>query len=382
MPTAGLRAAALRRERLSLPYADQVPLLVSLLEAGGPVQPPDPARLVEAALHHNVAGHAARARRAGRLVLPEAAGRQLDDFNTAAVLQTAVLRRELGVIAAPVQQACGVSPLLIKGPALGERFYPDWRLRTCADLDLLVPLMQLEPACRSLENLGYERLVEFAPGYAERHGHDVHLHRRLGQRWRVDVELHWRVGDDPAGAVLSHDHLSADAEPVEIDGCVLATPSASAHLVLLSVHLLSDRAKRLAWVNDLRLVARSLGPDQWEHAFAAADAWGLLWPLHRALDYAQRHLDFERERPRPSGPPLPFGPLRAVEELDVRASPHVGRLATMGWRERAGFLRAVLLPTREGLQGTVGTGDDATTWQLFRRHARKARAGLARSTRG
>lgn len=370
---------ALRREHLTLPYADQVPLLARVLKLGSQVQPTEPDRLVAAALHHNVAGYAARARHAGRLVLPQAAGRALEDFNTGAVVQTAVLRRELGTISVPLERACGAPALVIKGPALAERFYPDWRLRTCADLDLMVPLSRLESACRCLESLGYERLVEFAPGYAERHGHDVHLHRRLGKRWRVDVELHWRVGDDPAGTAISHERLSADAETVQIDGCSLPTPAAPAHLVLLSVHLLSDRAKRLAWVNDLTLVAGSLDPVEWEQAFATADTWGLLWPLHRALDYAQHHLGLRRERPRPAGPRLAFGPLRAVEELDLRASPHVGRLAAMGWRERAGFLRTVLVPTRAGLEGTVGTGDGASAWQLLRRHVRKARAGLARS---
>ena len=376
MRIAGLRPAALRREPLSLPYPDQVPLLSRLLEPGGRVQPPEPDHLVAAALHHNVAGHLARALRAREITLPEAEARRVQDFNTSTVLQTAVLRRELGTIVAPLEQACGVVPLVIKGPAVGERFYPDWRLRTSADLDLLVPAAQLERACQALEALGYERLVEFRPGYAERHGHDVHLRRRLGERWWVHVELHWRVGDDPASAAISHERLHREAEMLEIDGAAILAPAPHAHLTLLAVHLLSDRAKRLAWVNDLRLVARSLEPAQWERAFADADGWGLLWPLHRALDYVERHLGWKRERPRPAGPPLRFGPLRAVEELDLRASPHVGRLAAMGWRERARFLRAVLLPTREGLTGTVGTGDDVTTWELIRRHARTARAGL------
>jgi len=370
---------ALRREHLTLPYADQVPLLARVLDPGVRVQPTDPDRLAAAALHHNVAGYAARALRCKDLELTTDATRLVEDFHRRSVLHTALLRRELGAVAEPLERACGVAPLLIKGPAVAERFYPDWRLRTSVDLDLLVPLTQLEAACRCLEQRGYERLVEFGPGYAERHGHDVHLRRRLSERWEIDVELHWRVGDDPAGAALTHDRLSGGAEAVQIDGCRLPTPAAPAHLVVLSVHLLSDRAKRLAWVNDLKLVAGSLNPAEWEQAFATADAWGLLWPLHRALDYAEHHLGLRRERPRPAGPPLAFGPLRAVEELDLRASPHVGRLAAMGWRERARFLRTVLVPTREGLQGTVGTGDDASTWQLLRRHVRKARAGLTRA---
>jgi hypothetical protein len=71
-----------------------------------------------------------------------------------------------------------------------------------------------------------------------------------------------------------------------------------------------------------------------------------------------------------------------VEALDLRASPHVGRLAAMGWRERLPYLRAVLIPTRAGLRGTVGRTGDESTWRLVARHARQALLGLASPPRG
>ena len=368
----------LRRQPLSVPYPDQVPFLARLIELKGPVHPANPARLVEAAIYHAVAGYVQRALAAGCLTLPTADAQRVAEFHRQAVLQTAVLRRELGVIVAPLETACQAPVLLLKGPALAELFYPDWRLRPSADLDLMVPKARLEGACCSLESLGYERLVEFRPGYAERHGHDVHLRRRLGRRWWADVELHWRVGDDPASAVLSHERLQIDSDTLEVDNTRLAIPAASVQLIIIAVHLLSDRAKRLAWINDLVLVTRSLTEDQWDETFGLAETWGLLWPLHRALDYGQRHLGCNRPRPRPDGAPPAWGPLRAVEDLNIRAAPHLGRLAALGWRERGGFLKAVLFPTRQGLRGTVGAENGgASTWQLVRRHTRKALAGLA-----
>jgi len=69
--------------------------------------------------------------------------------------------------------------------------------------------------------------------------------------------------------------------------------------------------------------------------------------------------------------------MRAVEELDVRASPHLGRFAILSWPERAALLRAVLIPTRAGLVGTVGQ-DGAGSVRLVGRDARQALAGLAR----
>src|SRR5436190_20219090 len=150
----------LRRQPLSLPYADQVPLLVQLLDATGSVRPPSPGRLVQAGIYHGVAGYLVCALEAGRLALPAADQQRIGEFHRQAVLQTAVLRRELGAITAPLEAACQAAPLLLKGPALGERFYPDARLRPCSDLDLLVPKARLEDACCCLEVLGYERLVE------------------------------------------------------------------------------------------------------------------------------------------------------------------------------------------------------------------------------
>jgi hypothetical protein len=287
-----------------------------------------------------------------------------------------VLRHELGSVAGPLGEACEAPPLLLKGPALAELCYPDRRLRPYADLDLLVPRDRLADAAQALIARGYRMLEEFRPGYAARHGHDVHLQRWVAGRW-VDVELHWRVGDDPATAALSHARLEREAASIEIDGARMAMPAHPAHLLVLAVHLLSDREKRLCWVNDLALVSGALDDGAWSEAFALADELALSWPLHRALDYAGRHLGLDRSRPRPPAPAPAWGPLRAVEELDLRASPHLGRLAVLGWRERIAFLRAVLVPTRAGLAGTVGHGDPAGAWRLVGRHARQAIAGLA-----
>lgn len=377
MRTAAVQRGIWRREPLSLPYPDQVPRLVPFLDnrpEDGRLELIDPGRLVDAALYHGVGGYAIRALRSGRLELPAGPRERLVAGVTASVVHAAVLRRELGDVTGVVAGACSGPPLLLKGPALAEMFYPDRGLRPYVDLDLLVPREQLGAAARALTAHGYATLEEFRPGYAERYGHDLHLRRVLGDR-ALDVELHWRVGDDPVGMSLSHERLAPDAEIVEIGGAPITVPAPSAHLLVLAVHLLSDRKKRLCWINDLALLARSLDGPSWSEAFALAAEMGLVWPLHRALDYAEHHLGFTRGRERADEPPPRWGPLRAAEELNLRASPHLGRLAMMGWRERIAFMRAVLVPTRQGLAGTVGH-DGAATWRLAARHVRRTIAGL------
>jgi hypothetical protein len=277
------------------------------------------------------------------------------------------LRRELpGVVA-----ACSEPPFLLKGPAVADRFYSDSRLRPFLDLDLLVPREELPGDVEALVAAGFAPREEFRPGFGEELGHDVHLVRGSGAG-RVDVELHWRVSDDRLGEALSYDLLRSGAG--ELGGALVAAPPEQ--LLVLAVHLLADRAKRLDWIHDLALVGLASSPEEWRRTFELAGKLGLSWVLHRALDYPAALVGFERPRPLPPGPRPAFGPLRAAEELDLRGSTHVGRLAALPWRKRPRYLRDVLVPTRAGLEGTVG-GDGAPLWKLVGRHLRRAVAGLA-----
>ena len=368
----------MRRRPFSLPYAGHVPALAALLDPEAPPveAPADTSGYIAAAEHHNLLGYVMAADNEGRVQLPEAARRQVAVRAGMRALHGRVLRRALPDVVRALEQGDAGSPLLVKGAALAERYYPLPSLRPSVDLDLVVPRGALRCTADALLAEGFEEMLEFRRGYAERHGHDIHLFRRDGGV-RIDVELHWRIGDDPVGVALDHAFLGERAEPVDIEGVRVKIPSPARHLLVLAVHLLSDREKRLCWVHDITLVARHASGEEWEHAFADAESIGLSWVLHRALDYGKVHLGFERERPSAPGAPPPFGPLRAVEELDARAAPHLGRLVSTPWRAKPGYLRAVMFPTRAGLEGTVGA-DGASTWQLAKRHGRRAVDGLRR----
>jgi hypothetical protein len=340
----------------------------------------DPASFVEATIHHNVVGYALAAARAGRLQLPDEAHRALTNAHLRRVARTGLLRREAGQIASLIAET-GVTPIFVKGLAIGDRFYADWRARPYADLDLMVPADALDAVTTSLAAEGYAVVEEFRPGYAARFGHDVHVRRYQGTT-PLDVELHWRIGDDRVGSPLGHATLLRAAERISVGGMAIVVPSLPNQLLIAAVHLLSDRARRLSWINDIRLMAEPAGTQEWEEAFATAEAigGGLLWVLNRALDYVEYHLGLERDRPLPAGPPPPYGPLRAVEELDVAASPHVGRLVALRGVDRLRYLGAVFVPTRAGLEGTVG-GDGAGVPTLLGRHAGKALRGVMRPRR-
>ena len=363
----------LRRPPFSLPRAAQIPDLARTVLGEAPIAPRDPAEFAEAAIEHRLVGAVNEALEDGRLSLPDEERSMIRDAHAVMVLKAGLLRRNLGPAAQALQSALGAPPVVLKGAAIADRFYPDPALRTFSDLDLLVPRAQLRIGAEVLQELGYEERVELQPDFGVTHGHDIHLVKEVG-RQGVDLELHWRIGDDVVGEALSHGALLEHGERASDDGDVVYAAPAD-QLLVCSVHLLSDRSKRLSWVEDVRRISAALDDQAWRGAFDRAEELRLLWVLHRALDYAERHLGLTRDRPLPAGEPPPFGPLRAVEDIDMRVSLHVGRLAALPWSARGRYLRDVVLPSRDGLEGTVG-GDGAPRWRLAVRHLGRVGRGL------
>ena len=367
-----------RRRPFSLPDAEQVPTLCRALDPAAELGvPADPARLADAAERHNVLVHLLTAADEGRLELHERVLQRARKLAAGRAVQARLLRRALPGLVAVIERGCGVEPLLIKGPAVADRIYPEPVLRPFVDLDLLVPQEALRDAARALAGEGFEISGEFRPGYAECWGHDLHATRPGPPRLHLD--LHWRVGDDPSVGALDHAFAAHGAERLELEGGSVLVPRPPRQLLILAVHLLRDPNKQLAWVNDIALAAGSMSDEEWDEAFADASRARLAWVLHRALDYAHWHLGYARSRPVPAGEPPPWGPLRAIEEIDAPAARHLGWLAALSWSERARYLRYVLLPSREGLAARSGA-DGAPIPRQLARHGARAVRGL-RATR-
>jgi hypothetical protein len=139
---------------------------------------------------------------------------------------------------------------------------------------------------------------------------------------------------------------------------------------------MSHREKRLAWLEDIRRLHLAMEAEAWNGAFRRAQELGLLWVLNRALDYVERYLALDSPRPLVADAPPPFGPIRAIEELDLQASANIGRLVALPWRRRPAFVRDILVPTRDGLESLVG-GDGVGRLRLVARHAALIARGVA-----
>ena len=93
----------------------------------------------------------------------------------------------------------GIRLLILKGPVLAYDLYKDLSLRTCSDLDVLVPISDLEQVDTLLLSLGYEKDEYFQidkelNDWRWRHHHIMYLHPSK----RVKVEIHWRLNPGPS----------------------------------------------------------------------------------------------------------------------------------------------------------------------------------------
>jgi hypothetical protein len=338
------------RRQLSLPYAEEVPRLAALIAGDAVELTGDEDRFVQAAVFHGMAAYLVAAVDQERIRLrPDPRHRVIARQATVAAAD-ARLRRELAEILPVLERVTAAPALLLKGAAVADRFYPQARLRPFRDLDLMVPRARLNDAVRALEmSFGYHRLAEPWPGYGDRHGHHVAQARGAGGGALV-VELHWRLSDDPAAHRIDHGWLLARSESLTLGPVSARVPNVESQLLLLAVHLLHEDEKRLAWINDIGLVARAAGDRHWGAAFEQAEELGLGWVLHRALDYAAVHLGLDRPRPNQAGPPPAWGPLRANERCEGWLALQVGQLSLGGWTRQDGYLRCAVRARRRMLR--------------------------------
>ncbi|WP_316569200.1 nucleotidyltransferase family protein [Neobacillus sp. YIM B06451] len=92
----------------------------------------------------------------------------------------------------------GIRLLVLKGPILAVDLYGDLSLRTCNDLDLLVPINDLEKIDKLLLSMGYEKDDSFQietvlNDWKWRHHHISFIHSNK----RIKIEIHWRLNPGP-----------------------------------------------------------------------------------------------------------------------------------------------------------------------------------------
>jgi hypothetical protein len=259
---------------------------LALLRAwpAAPVGPPpvEAEALVRAAGRHGLAGFTAHALERAGWTLPEQAREALrrESLSSAAraIRVNTLLLRSVEALA-----GAGVVPVVLKGPALARRFYPEPFHRATTDVDLLVAREQVEVASRALAGLGLKQ----AP---ERAGHGgEHTHHREFQGSAGLVELHYRALTG-YGLALEAEALLAHAEEAELEGRRVRYLRAEDELVYLSLHASNHLLQRLSWLFDLKLLVLARPELRWERVVEVARAtafphlaWYALEAAHRLL---------------------------------------------------------------------------------------------------
>ncbi|WML45834.1 nucleotidyltransferase family protein [Neobacillus sp. PS3-40] len=90
-----------------------------------------------------------------------------------------------------------IHTLFLKGPVLATDLYGDLSLRTSADLDILIPIKNLNQAEEILLNDGYikdDYILTVLNDWKWRHHHITFYHPLR----KIKVEIHWRLNPGPA----------------------------------------------------------------------------------------------------------------------------------------------------------------------------------------
>lgn len=209
----------------------------------------------------------------------------------------------------------GCEPMVIKGPALTHRFYPDPTERFFADIDLLVPTHRLEEAVEIARRFGYDSGGNARPDdfYRSRHFH-YHLVSPIG----AIVELHWdltRPGDYVRFDVAAIFERARTIRMGDIDALV---PEAGDQLLHTASQLAMEGFFDLRRLVDAALILRSgeIGED----LAARAREQGLASTVWLLLALVQEILNVEG----PAGLADALAPSpnsrRSIRALDPRAS--------------------------------------------------------------
>ncbi|MFN2586702.1 MAG: nucleotidyltransferase family protein [Actinomycetota bacterium] len=249
-------------------------LLSAARLAGGPVAPPPAGQTWEglalAARAHGVQGWLAR-----RLRRAEGVPADFQIRLQGAAARIAGNHRKMLAVAAhalSVLDGAGVGALVLKGPALVERYYADPTLRAYGDIDLLVRPADFGSALGALERAGYaltDRNWDFL--VRDLRG-QVHLTGRDG----AVVELHWHLVNG------SRQRRTLQMSPEEIwDAAIEARLGDVACLVLaredeiahLALHAAMHGCNRLVWLLDIAAALDGAQAPDWDRIVARLRRW-------------------------------------------------------------------------------------------------------------
>jgi hypothetical protein len=298
---------------------------------------------------------------------PPAVGRVLRECYLATAASNLRFYRELQALLGALR-AAGVRVMVLKGAFLAEVVYRNVALRPLGDLDLLVPVEELDKAVECLRARGYHCLRPF----------DVEVHARVRDQlpgfFRTGaaamVDLHYGVAAPRPGHAVDVQGLWERCVPARVAGTEVLSLCPEDLLLHLCGHLAYQHefAFGLRPLCDIAATVEHYGADlRWEALIARAGEWrwqrGVYLALLCARDLVGAPVPSEvLEAMRPAGPDADLR--QAARALIVQGPPLEGagipatRFAHM-WQQTGlgGRLRLALhyvLVSKESLAGQYG----------------------------
>lgn len=183
-------------------------------------------------------------------------------------------------------EAVSLQAAALKGPILGERLYPDPRMRSSADLDLLVSSGDLDRAVNALKTIGYRAEKESQARFLRKH----HYHIILSRSCPPVIELHFRLSDGFGVDVGGEEFLSRSVAHRTPRGATVRVLSAEDEMIFLSTHAAGHRFSRLSWLYDIKLLLLRHPELDWDLLCDRARALQILNPLLFACEILNRRL--------------------------------------------------------------------------------------------
>lgn len=213
-------------------------------------------------------------RRSGVAVPAEAAG-PLRSAASRIAHQNLVLAAESLRLAGRLEEA-GIGFLFVKGVTLGALVYGSVGPKMGWDIDLLVPLDDVESAAAVLDSAGYRLDLPAGPRGRERL-------RRFHEHWKesvwksadggLTVELHTRLSDNRM--LLAHVGPGSPVQRVEVaKGRFLPTLGTDELFAYLTVHGASSAWFRLKWIADVAALLADAPPAEIERLYRRSQKLG------------------------------------------------------------------------------------------------------------
>lgn len=145
----------------------------------------------------------------------------------------------------------GIDAVPYKGPAMAVQIYGDAAVRTCDDLDILVPPSRVLSASELLATRGY--LLRAPLGTKQQRAliASEHAMDLVHGKTKIALDLHWKIAESFFGFGFDLGEARGRFEAVRLEGREILTLGREDLLLILCAHNAKHLWQRLSWFADV-----------------------------------------------------------------------------------------------------------------------------------